>query len=171
MRTIRKYTLQKARWQYAFDVIAVSSVVIAVIYTLLQWTQLPEAVPIHFKAIGHTESYGSRYALFLIPTIAAALYATFHNFEKRPHLYKYFAIDDEIAFKLYKARSLVMHMIKNLTMLLMSYAMVSLVDSALIGTSSLNMWVFGTLLGIVLLPAVLGFIYLVRLQLNASQEQ
>ena len=170
MQTKNEFTLQKTWWQYTFNTIAISSVALAIVYTLFHWSQLPEAVPIHFKAIGNRESYGSRYALFLIPTIAAALYAFFHNIEKRPHLHNFFAINEHIAPKLYKARSFMMHIVKNVTMLLLSYAMVSLVESAMHGTSSLNMWVFGSLLGFVLLPAVVGFIYSVRLQLSALQQ-
>lgn len=171
MQTKIEFTLHKTWWQHAFDVVALSSVALAIVYTLFHWTQLPEAVPVHFKAIGHQENYGSRYALFLIPTVAAALYAFFHNIEKRPHLHNYFAIDERIAPKLYKTRSFMMHVIKNVTMLLLSYAMISLVESAMHGTSSLNMWVFGSLLGFVLAPAVIGFIYSVRLQLSALQRE
>ncbi|OCS90712.1 DUF1648 domain-containing protein [Caryophanon latum] len=165
-----EFTLHKTWWRHAFDLIGLSSVALAIVYTLIHWSQLPEAVPIHFKAIGQTESYGSRYALFLIPTIAAALYAFFHNIEKRPYLHNYFALTDRIAPTLYKTRSLLAHIVKNLTMLLLSYAMVSLVESAMHGTSSLNMWVFGSLLGFVLLPAVIGYVYSVLLQLNVLQR-
>lgn len=168
MQNSVQFATEKTWWQRIFDSIGIAAVALAVAYTLLHWTQLPNTVPLHFNAIGHVDRYGSRYALFLVPTLAAALYGLFHFLEKTPQTQQYRFINEEIAPELDKVSSLMMHIIKNTTMLLLSYATISLVESALDGTSSLNMWVFGFLLGFVLLPSVIGGIYVYVLQMKTS---
>lgn len=163
------WSFKKKWWQWLFNSLGITSVALAVLYILVHWSTLPIAVPVHFNTIGEFDGYGSRYALFLIPTIAAALYGLFHYLETTPTIYRFMTMEDDVPAKLADVIQYVVHIIKNTTMLLLSYTTISLMMSALKNTSSINMWVFGTLLGFILLPSIIGAIYLIRMQLKASE--
>lgn len=152
-----KIDIPKSMAAKLFDGFTVAAFAAAIVYLALQWNELPEKIPAHFGASGEVDRWGSRFELFLLPGIAAVMWAGLTLLEKYPHVYNYMNLTPENTETQYRYGKLFMNVTKNLTTLLLVSTMWDTVRIALGFSDSLNPFLFYGLLGA--LFAVMAFYF------------
>ncbi|HSI66084.1 MAG TPA: DUF1648 domain-containing protein [Planococcus sp. (in: firmicutes)] len=91
------------------------------IYLILQWSALPEEVPMHFDASGVPDGSGPGWTIYLLPLIGFALWLGMAFLEKRPQIHNYLNLTEENMEKQYRNSSLLVNVMKNQILIFFSY--------------------------------------------------
>ena len=148
-----KIHIEKTILEKLANIIGMASIVAMILYIAFNWSALPDAVPIHFNAAGEVDSWGSRWMMFFLPTIAIALYIFMEAIERRPHTHNYPArLTEQNAAQFYKESRQAMNLTKNIATSMLAYIGIRSVLVALEKVQGLGI----TIMGIFLL--ILGFV-------------
>ncbi|MFC4307064.1 DUF1648 domain-containing protein [Cohnella boryungensis] len=60
-----------------------------IVYLLMQWSSLPDRIPIHFNGKGEADGWGSKWTLTALPLIGVVLCAGMALLSRYPHHYNY----------------------------------------------------------------------------------
>lgn len=141
-----KLDIEKPAVAKVFDVLVIALFAAALVYLLLQWSQLPDRIPAHFGADGDVDRYGSRLELLLLPIIGVVMWVGMWILEKYPHTYNYLNLRSDNVEIQYRYGVLFMNVIKNLSTLLFIFLIWQMTDIALARIATLNMPIFVTIL-------------------------
>lgn len=120
------------------------------LWTIYGYGDLPDSIPVHFNAAGNPDRYGGKATLFVLPVIAAFLYAGLSILAKYPHIFNYpTAITAENALKQYKGATRLLRYLK--TAIVVIFAMIAFHTNELAAGRE-------TSLGALFLPLIIGFI-------------
>ena len=64
-------------------------IVLNFIVVALYFNTLPDEIPRHFNAAGEPDAYGTKYTLFLLPTIGLLLYMFINSLSYKPQIFNY----------------------------------------------------------------------------------
>ncbi|MGM9944188.1 MAG: DUF1648 domain-containing protein [Lysinibacillus sp.] len=157
--------IEKSMLEKLANIIGIASIVGMILYIALNWSALPDTVPIHFNAAGEVDSWGSKWLIFFLPTIAIALYLFMEAIEKRPHTHNYPArLTEQNAAQFYKESRQAMNLTKNIATSMLAYMGIRSVLVALGKVQGLGI----TVMGIFLL--ILGFV-IIRSTIRMSKIQ
>ena len=145
--------IEKTMLEKLANIIGIASIVAMILYIALNWSALPDDVPIHFNAAGEVDSWGSKWMLFFLPIITIALHLFMEVIEKRPHTHNYPArLTEQNAAQFYKESCQTLNLTKNIATMMLAYIAVRSVLVALEKVQGLGI----TVMGIFLL--MLGFV-------------
>ena len=151
--------IEKTMLEKLANIIGIASIVAMILYIALNWSALPDAVPIHFNAAGEVDSWGSRWMMFFLPTIAIALYIFMEAIERRPHTHNYPArLTEQNAAQFYKESRQTMNLTKNIATSMLAYIGIRSVLVALEKVQGLGiamMGIFLLLLGFVIIRSMI----------------
>lgn len=123
---------------------------------VLQWSSLPDAVPVHFDAAGVVDRWGSKFELLLLPTIAIALHVFLHYLEGVPHTHNYPArLNDTNRAAFYRHSRIVLNLTKNICAIMLSYMTWQTILIAQEKASSLGL-PFGLIIAVLFIVIVWG---------------
>ncbi|PIC96264.1 hypothetical protein CSV69_07225 [Sporosarcina sp. P26b] len=137
-----KLDIEKPAVAKVFDVLVIALFAAALVYLLLQWSQLPERIPAHFGADGEVDRYGTRMELLLLPIIGIVMWVGMGILEKYPHMYNYINLRPDNIEIHYRYGVLFMNVIKNISTLLFVFLIWQMTDIALAKIATLNMPIF-----------------------------
>ncbi|WP_303968677.1 DUF1648 domain-containing protein [Sporosarcina ureae] len=137
-----KLDIEKPAVAKVLDVLVIALFAAALVYLLLQWSQLPERIPAHFGADGEVDRYGNRVELLLLPIIGIAMWVGLGILEKYPHMYNYINLRPDNVEIHYRYGVLFMNVIKNISTLLFVFLIWQMTDIALAKIATLNMPIF-----------------------------
>ncbi|ARK21954.1 DUF1648 domain-containing protein [Sporosarcina ureae] len=137
-----KLDIEKPAVAKVFDVLVIALFAAALVYLLLQWSQLPERIPAHFGADGEVDRYGTRMELLLLPIIGIVMWVGLGILEKYPHMYNYINLRPDNIEIHYRYGVLFMNVIKNISTLLFVFLIWQMTDIALAKIATLNMPIF-----------------------------
>ncbi len=101
------------------DITAGCLILLIFFFTLDIYSALPDKIPVHFNVFGEPDRFGSRFMIFLLPTIGALLYTGFVILNRFPHLFNYPAhITPENAENVYTFSTRFLRLINFLTVIL-----------------------------------------------------
>jgi uncharacterized membrane protein len=84
------------------------------LYLLMEWSSLPNRVPMHYDFFGEVDKWGSKGIIFLHPIIGAVLWIGPTILEKFPHVYNYIVdLTEENIERQYKNGRIMINVIKN----------------------------------------------------------
>ncbi|MBD7909365.1 DUF1648 domain-containing protein [Sporosarcina gallistercoris] len=147
----------KSKGDRVYDLIAILLFVAVIIYTIFQWNQLPEQVPIHFNGAGEVDNYGSKWFLFLLPMISAGLFAFLEFLERHPETHNYpKRLSETNAPKFYQYSRKLLNRVKNLSLLLMVYIQWEVVRVALGYSTEMSNIFFGGFLALMFVVMFFG---------------
>lgn len=122
---------EKTALHKTFDIVTLCVFAITMVLLIMNWTKLPDTVPIHFNIKGEADGWGSKYTLFILPFVTIGLYAFMTMFESKPHFYNYVVtLTKENVERQFKFARAMMNVIKNICVLLMSFIILSTVFDA-----------------------------------------
>lgn len=149
----------KTRINRVFDLIAIGLFIAVIFYTLFQWNQLPEQVPIHFNALGEVDNYGSKWVLLLVPMISVGLFALLEFLERHPEWHNYpRRLNEMNAPRFYQSSRELLNRVKNLSLLLMAYTQWEIVRVGLGDSNAMSQWGFGGILALMFIVIYIGVV-------------
>lgn len=153
---VETYKTMRAR---VCDLIAILLFLAVIIYTLFQWNQLPEQVPIHFNGAGEVDNFGSKWVLLLLPMISAGLFALLGFLERHPEWHNYpVRLNGTNAPRFYQFSRDLLNCVKNLSLLLLAYTQWEIVRVAIGDSNSMNPWIFGILIALLFGVVFVGMV-------------
>lgn len=115
----------------AFDAITIALFIVTIILLVLNWTKLPDTVPIHFNIKGEADGWGSKYTLFFLPVLTVALFTFLTFLEGKPHIFNLpVKITEQNMHRQFAFARTIMNVMKNLCTILMSFIVLSTVFDA-----------------------------------------
>lgn len=117
-----KVKIEKTIMQKIFDVASLLILLSSFGYVLVNWSILPEQVPIHFNAVGEPDNWGPNSTLFVLPLIGVVLWIGLSILERYPHGYNYIVkITDANASFQYRSAVKLIHFLKNTIAILFAF--------------------------------------------------
>ncbi|MDP4549503.1 DUF1648 domain-containing protein [Alkalihalobacillus macyae] len=117
-----KVITEKTIVQKIFDVASLLFLLSSFGYVLVNWSILPEQVPIHFNAVGDPNNWGPNSMLIVLPFIGTVLWIGLSILERYPHVYNYIVkiTEANAAFQYRNAVALI-HFLKNTIAILFAF--------------------------------------------------
>jgi hypothetical protein len=81
--------LSRSGLERTFEVIAALVLLLQIFLLLAHWGDLPDSILVHFGPSGAPDSWGSKYLLFILPGVSAAIYTLLTVLSRFPHRYNY----------------------------------------------------------------------------------
>ncbi|WP_347551540.1 DUF1648 domain-containing protein [Pseudalkalibacillus hwajinpoensis] len=117
-----KIKVEKSFLQRLFDLGGLVMLLLCLLYLYLEWSALPEEVPIHFNGQGEVNDWGGKGSLLLLPLIGAVIWIGFSFLERYPHVYNYVVkITKGNAELQYRSAVSLIHFLKNTIAILFAY--------------------------------------------------
>lgn len=149
-----KLKLPKTRFEIIFDSITVFFLFFSVLSLVDAWTMLPAEVPAHYNIVGEVDRWGSKWEILITPIIAIFMWISMTVLEKYPHVYNYLNLrKDNVHFQYLNAR-LMLHVIKNIIVLLFVYITWNNIQVALEKSESLSSYFPFVFLGAIFIPMI-----------------
>jgi uncharacterized membrane protein len=80
---------------------------------VIQWSSIPDTVPIHFNTAGEPDGWGSKNHLWILLVVGLITWILLTIIEKFPHIYNYLFLTAENAEQQYKNARLMINVLKN----------------------------------------------------------
>ncbi|WP_226659094.1 DUF1648 domain-containing protein [Pseudalkalibacillus hwajinpoensis] len=123
--------IAKSVVQRGFDGVGVLLLFLSLVYLLLEWSSVPDRVPIHFAARGEVDTWGPKISLILLPIVGLILWSALAILERYPHVYNYIVnITKGNAELQYRSAVLFIHFLKNTIAMLFAYLTVESIQIA-----------------------------------------
>ena len=95
----------------------------SILYLLMEWSSLPNRVPMHYNFFGEVDKWGSKGTIFSHPIIGAVLWIGLTILEKFPHVYNYIInLTEENIERQYKNGRIMVNVVKNEILIYISYS-------------------------------------------------
>jgi uncharacterized membrane protein len=155
--------VDKTLIQKWFDLAALTFLFLSIVYLSLEWSGVPNRVPIHFNAAGEADNWGSKTAIILFPMLGILLWGVFTILERYPHRYNYVVkITEGNAPLQYRSAVVLMRFLKNTIALLFAYLTVECVQIAKGIEEGLAWWVMPLFLTMIFSAIILYIVHSIR---------
>lgn len=81
--------IEKSWLQKVFDLVGFTFLLLGFVYILLEWSNVPSRVPIHFNVRGESDLWGPKPSLIILPLTGVILWFALGLLERYPHVYNY----------------------------------------------------------------------------------
>ena len=113
------------------ELINVTLLILLIVYTIMNYLELPETIATHFNAKGEADGYGNRPTIWLLPGIALFIYAMMLIINRVPHLHNYMVnITEENAIKNYRLSSRLVRFTNLFCLILFTLITYEIIESA-----------------------------------------
>ncbi|QHA90951.1 DUF1648 domain-containing protein [Bacillus sp. N1-1] len=155
--------IDKTLIQKGFDLAALTFLFLSIVYLSLEWSGVPNRVPIHFNATGEADNWGSKTAIILFPMLGILIWGFFTVLERYPHRYNYVVkITEGNAALQYRSAVVLMRFLKNTIALLFAYLTVECVQIAKGIEEGLAWWVMPLFLTMIFSAIILYIVHSIR---------
>ena len=157
-----RITLEKSTLDVFLDVFSFGILLLALLYIILNYSQLPEQVPMHFNHSGKVTRYGDKSSIWFLNLIGfATVYGLFY-LNKFPHIFNYAQkITTQNAQKLYVEATRLIRFLNVCIAFLFAIISFEIVQVSLHKTDSISNFSNYLLMGIVILMTIGPIIYVV----------
>lgn len=156
--SIEKNVLQK--W---FDVAGLTFLFLCFVYVILEWSGLPNRVPIHFNASGEADNWGGKAALLALPIVGVIIWSGLSILERFPHVYNYVVkITEGNAALQYRSAVTLIHFLKNTIAILFAYLTIETVSIANGAQEGLTPWILPIFLTVIFGSILFYIVHSVR---------
>lgn len=138
-------------------------------YLAMEYGSLDNTIPSHFNAKGEIDGYGSKNFIWFLPLLATGMYILLFVLNRYPHLHNYMInITEENALKNYRFSTRVLRIVNFLCVLMFTYIVYQMINSAQTGSSQIGM---GFLITVVTASIVLPvFLIVYQSKMNKKSE-
>ncbi len=156
--SIEKTVLQK--W---FDVAGLTFLFLCLVYVILEWSGLPNRVPIHFNALGEADNWGGKASLLALPIVGMIIWSGLSILERYPHVYNYVVkITKGNATLQYRSAVALIHFLKNTIAILFAYLTIESVSIASGALEGISPWVLPLFLTVIFGSILLYIVHSIR---------
>ena len=125
----------------------------------MNYSSLPDTIPIHFDASGQPDGYGSKAIIFLLGFILSFIFVLMTLINKVPHIFNYpVKITAENAHYQYKNATKLIRYIRLSVVFLFTYILIMTVKTAHGEADGLGVWSLAAFL-IILLGPIANYLY------------
>ena len=116
-------------------------------YVFLNYSAMPDTIPIHFNASGKPDGFGSKISILLIPAIATIFYVGLTLLNRVPHIFNYIReITDQNAKVQYRRATLIIRYLKLGLVILFSFITYKSIQISLGREKDMGSWVLPLIL-------------------------
>ena len=163
MKERPRINIEKTLIQKWFDVATLTFLFLSIVYLALEWSGVPNRVPIHFNAAGEADNWGSKLTIILFPVLGILVWGVFTILERYPHRYNFVVkITEGNAALQYRSAIVLMRFLKNTIALLFAYLTVESVQIARGLQEGLNWWVMPLFLTMIFSAIILYIVHSIR---------
>lgn len=160
-----KLDIPKTTAEKIADIIGVGILLLAILFIALNWSSLPDKVPMHFNGAGDIDRWGSKIELLVLPAIGIGLFIMMHIIEKKPHIHNYpERLNETNVEAFYTTSRKMLNLLKNIINILFAYCIYEIILVAEGKTNSLSMFGMGIMLTVVFLIIIVGMIKMTRIK-------
>ncbi len=118
MKKQPKIKLEKSKTDFVLELLTLAILILYWAFVFSSLKDLPDSIPVHFDIHGNANSYGSKYQLLILPSIATLIFVLLLFLNKFPHIFNYpVKITEENAERIYIFAT---HFIKVLNLLFLT---------------------------------------------------
>lgn len=145
----------------AMELIGITLLLGIWLFPLLNYSELPESIPLHFNAQGDADDFGSKMTIWILPGIATVTFFLLFILNKFPHLHNYMVnITEENALINYRISTRLLRFINMFCMIIFGaiiYDIVSISKGS--QPKILNIWFLSVTIIIPIIAAVITIRY------------
>jgi len=136
-------------------------------YVVLNYSNIPETIPLHFDAQGNADHFGSKQSIWLLMGIMSLLFVGIYILGKYPHLHNYtINITEQNALKNYRFSTRLLRFVNLFDLILFAYIVKQTLRAEVETTSRLGSWFLPLMLGGSGIFLIAVFIYVNKLNSN-----
>lgn len=145
--------IKKQKIDVILDFLTISVLAFCWVYVALNFTKLPDQIPLHYNFKGEVDNYGSKMTVWILPLIITIVLLLFRILSKYPHKFNYLVtITNDNAEKQYRLATRMMSILGFNISCLFSYIVVKINTGAHENHSTLEWWFIPLLLIAVIAP-------------------
>ena len=157
--------IEKTMLEKLANIIGIASILFMVLYIALNWSALPDTVPMHFNAAGEVDGWGSKWSLLILPAIVIMLYALLSVIEGKPHTHNYPArLTEQNAAQFYKESRQILNFTKNIIAVMFAYIAIRVVLIVLEKVEGVGILVMGAFLIMLAFVIIRGMVRMSKIQ-------
>lgn len=142
--------IQKTKIERTIDFLTWVIVTAVCVYTIVEYTQLPKTIPIHFNSAGVADGFGNKSTILTLPIILVFLTILISLVSKFPHHFNYpNKITPENALRQYKLATNLIRYLKLAIVFIFSQITVSTIWIANGQKTGLGVWFLPLSVGII----------------------
>jgi len=131
------------------------SVLVIWVYTMVNFSKLPDTIPTHFNAMGEADDFGGKASILALPIIATIVFVGISILSRFPHIFNYpINITKENAQRQYTIATRLMRYVNLIVVLIIGYITFTSIQSAKGQTGGLGAWFLPVSLGVVFIPII-----------------
>jgi uncharacterized membrane protein len=129
--------------------------------TVLNYSNLPDTIPIHYNSLGQADNYGNKATIFMLPVIGTILFVGISILNKYPHILNYPTnITTDNARQQYANATRMIRYLKFAIVLIFSLIVFKTLQTATGKSDGLGTWFLPLALGLTFIPMTF---YLIKL--------
>jgi uncharacterized membrane protein len=148
------------------DLITFILITLAIVYTLMVYSDLPQTIATHFNAKGDADGFGNKITLWILPAIGIAMFIGLFFVNKYPHVHNYnINITEENALKNYRLSTRIMRFTNLFCQIIFAIIIYEIIQLA--KSDEANLLGIPFLVITILLPLIgVGFIFYYQKKIN-----
>ncbi len=137
------------------EIIGLISVIGLWCMIIINYTKLPEIIPIHYNGMGEPDGFGKKSEVFVLPIIATIMFIGLTKLNKYPHIFNYpTKITKENAVKQYTNTTRMIRFLKLVIVFVFGLIAFQTIRYANGHTDGLGEWFLPTTMGLVFIPLI-----------------
>jgi uncharacterized membrane protein len=147
-----------SRADILLDRISLLTIIALWIFTIVQYFQLPDSIPIHFNIKAEIDNYGNKATIFILPAIISIVFAGLTVLNKFPHIFNYpRSITGDNAVQEYTKATRLIRIIKLVIAVFTLLISFFIAQSAKAGHSTLPVWIVPIFMIAMIAPILMTF--------------
>ncbi|WP_235444220.1 DUF1648 domain-containing protein [Zhouia amylolytica] len=123
------------------------------ILTLLNYSRLPETIPIHYNGAGEADGYGTKGSILTLPIISSFLFIGLTVLNKHPHLFNYpGTITEENAVRQYTLATRLIRLLKLVILIIFGLIVYQTIQNANGISDGLGIWLLPISICLIFIP-------------------
>lgn len=125
------------------------------ILTIINYSKLPETIPIHYNGFGQADGFGGKATILTLPIIATILFVGLTALNRFPHIFNYpTTITQDKALKQYTNATRFIRYLKLIIVIIFGLIAFKTIQNANGEANGLGVWFVPMTLGLIFIPLI-----------------
>lgn len=162
-----KIKLELTTFDKTLEILGWTSILAIWVWTITNYTNLPDTIPIHYNGVGHADGFGGKDNFLTLPLIATVLFIGLTILNKFPHVFNYPTnITEDNALRQYTNVTRLLRYLKFIIVVIFGLIALQTIRNVNGQTSGLGIWFLPMTLGLIFIPLT----YFLIKSFNASKQ-
>ena len=137
------------------------------VLTLVNYSSLPETIPIHFNGAGKADGFGNKENILSLPIVSTILFIGMTVLNKYPYVFNYpSAITKENALQNYTNATRMIRFLKLIIVIVFGLIVFKIIDNVKGNADGLGTWFLPLILGLIFIPTAYYLMKALRFKKN-----